>query len=101
MIIMYNAINIMYPDEMSREEAISYVDEELGLNPKMRLASIEIKLSSDKTDVELQPIYDTITRVRRITGYLSTLPKFNDAKRAEERDRVSHFDNLPIWPRED
>ena len=32
-----------------------------------------------------------IERIRRITGYLAgTLERFNDAKRAEERDRVKH-----------
>lgn len=32
-------------------------------------------------------------RIRRITGYLvGTLDRFNDAKRAEERDRVKHLD---------
>lgn len=31
-------------------------------------------------------------RIRRITGYLAgTLEKWNDAKRAEERDRVKHL----------
>ena len=31
-------------------------------------------------------------RIRRITGYLvGTLDRFNDAKRAEERDRVKHL----------
>lgn len=31
-------------------------------------------------------------RIRRITGYLvGTVERFNDAKRAEERDRVKHF----------
>ncbi|WP_294448109.1 anaerobic ribonucleoside-triphosphate reductase [uncultured Mailhella sp.] len=30
-------------------------------------------------------------RIRRITGYLTgTLDRWNDAKRAEERDRVKH-----------
>ena len=30
-------------------------------------------------------------RIRRITGYLVvTMDKWNDAKRAEERDRVKH-----------
>lgn len=30
-------------------------------------------------------------RIRRITGYLvGTLDRWNDAKRAEERDRVKH-----------
>ena len=33
-------------------------------------------------------------RIRRITGYLvGTLDRFNDGKRAEERDRVKH--NVP------
>ena len=31
-------------------------------------------------------------RIRRVTGYLvGTLDRFNDAKRAEERDRVKHI----------
>lgn len=31
-------------------------------------------------------------RIRRITGYLvGTLDRFNDAKRAEEHDRVKHM----------
>jgi anaerobic ribonucleoside-triphosphate reductase len=31
-------------------------------------------------------------RIRRITGYLTgTLDRWNDAKRAEEKDRVKHF----------
>ena len=31
-------------------------------------------------------------RIRRITGYLvGTIDKWNDAKKAEEHDRVKHF----------
>ncbi len=31
-------------------------------------------------------------RIRRVTGYLvGTLDRFNNAKRAEERDRVKHM----------
>ena len=31
-------------------------------------------------------------RIRRITGYLvGTMERWNDAKRAEERDRVKHI----------
>lgn len=31
-------------------------------------------------------------RIRRITGYLvGTLDRFNDAKRAEEHDRIKHM----------
>ncbi|MDR3092047.1 MAG: anaerobic ribonucleoside-triphosphate reductase [Clostridiales bacterium] len=32
-----------------------------------------------------------ISRVRRITGYLSTLDRFNDSKLAEERNRQVHY----------
>jgi ribonucleoside-triphosphate reductase len=31
-----------------------------------------------------------ISRVRRITGYLSTLDRFNDSKKAEEKSREKH-----------
>ncbi|MGI6677552.1 MAG: anaerobic ribonucleoside-triphosphate reductase [Dehalobacterium sp.] len=34
---------------------------------------------------------NAIRRVRRITGYFSTVDRFNDAKRAELKDRVAHF----------
>lgn len=33
---------------------------------------------------------DDIRRIRRITGYLSTIDRFNDAKQAELADRVKH-----------
>lgn len=36
-------------------------------------------------------------RIRRITGYLvGTLDRFNDAKRAEEKDRVKHV-RMEAW----
>ena len=35
-------------------------------------------------------------RIRRITGYLvGTMDRWNDAKRAEEQDRVKHDLSLP------
>ena len=40
---------------------------------------------------ELAGVGVKFQRIRRITGYLvGTLDRFNDAKRAEERDRVKH-----------
>ena len=36
-------------------------------------------------------------RIRRITGYLvGTTDRFNNAKRAEERDRVKHCSLTPL-----
>ena len=43
------------------------------------------KCGREEGDIKFQ-------RIRRITGYLvGTLDRFNDAKKAEERDRVKHF----------
>jgi ribonucleoside-triphosphate reductase len=37
-------------------------------------------------------------RIRRITGYLvGTMDKWNNAKKAEERDRVKHVANAEKW----
>ena len=81
-----------FPDGMSEEEAAEYVKrgkEKYGKS----LKGIEIKLSDDGQDALLY--YDVppvnFQRLRRITGYLvGTLDRWNNAKRAEERDRVKH-----------
>lgn len=53
--------------------------------------SMEITVDGEYVDIAYQ--FDPVPfhRVRRITGYLvGTLNRFNNAKRAEERDRVKH-----------
>lgn len=52
----------------------------------------EIFIERDKGQVrELYNRRVPFDRIRRITGYLvGTLDRFNDAKRAEEHDRVKH-----------
>lgn len=52
----------------------------------------EIFIERDKGQVrELYNGKVPFDRIRRITGYLvGTLDRFNDAKRAEEHDRVKH-----------
>ena len=73
--------------EISAEEARSYFS--LMKSPEKRLVELDIKIKDD--DVLLTPHYDTIVRVRRITGYLSNVKNFNAAKRHEQSDRVKHF----------
>ena len=44
-------------------------------------------------DVDLDYVFQpqNFERIRRITGYLvGTLDRFNDAKAAEEKDRIKH-----------
>lgn len=56
------------------------------------LKKIEVVRCADgSVDVHYELQGPKFERIRRITGYLSgTLDTWNDAKRAEERDRVKH-----------
>ena len=70
--------------EMSQAEINSYIDRAQKLYPEKTIQTIDLKIDGDFVDVPFQ-------RIRRITGYLvGTLDRFNDAKRAEVRDRVKH-----------
>ncbi len=52
---------------------------------------IDIALDGDYVDLSYHYHNQPFDRIRRITGYLvGTLDRFNNAKRAEERDRVKH-----------
>ena len=52
---------------------------------------MDVTLDGDFVDLKYQFSPQPFERIRRITGYLvGTLDRFNDAKRAEERDRVKH-----------
>lgn len=52
---------------------------------------LEITLDGDYVDLNYRFVPQNFERIRRITGYLvGTVDRFNDAKRAEERDRVKH-----------
>ena len=81
-----------YPQGMTENEAKAYVERgKKKYGDKLRC--IEIKLSEDEQDALLY--YDVppthFQRLRRITGYLvGTLDRWNNGKRAEEKDRVKH-----------
>ena len=61
--------------------------EKYGREPE----SMDIAVDGDYVDVSYVFGAAPFQRIRRITGYLvGTLDRFNDAKRAEERDRVKH-----------
>ncbi|WP_294484324.1 anaerobic ribonucleoside-triphosphate reductase [uncultured Ruminococcus sp.] len=53
----------------------------------------ELTLTINGNYVDIRYNYDTVPfeRIRRITGYLvGTLDRFNDAKKAEESQRIKH-----------
>lgn len=58
------------------------------MHPNATLVGVKVL---DEENVELIYQAPPFERIRRITGYLvGTLDRWNDAKRAEEHDRVKH-----------
>ena len=78
-------------DDLTRAEAANYVDY-VRARKKEPLKRIEVVGCADgKVDVDYELRGPKFERIRRITGYLTgTLDSWNNAKRAEERDRVKH-----------
>ncbi len=76
--------------DIPREELTRYVSR--GRDKyAAALHSIDIAVDGDYVGITYHYSDKPFERIRRITGYLvGTLDRFNDAKRAEERDRVKH-----------
>lgn len=76
--------------DVSEEEIqkyVKYAEDKYGSQLEELLVDVQEE-NVNLSYVLRQPSFE---RVRRITGYLvGTLDKWNDAKRAEERDRVKH-----------
>lgn len=76
---------------VSEEEARAYIQRAHEKYPHSKLDFLKLDVEGDEVGItyEFEPV--PFDRVRRITGYLvGTLDRFNDGKRAEERDRVKH-----------
>lgn len=78
---------------MDSREITYYAQHIRNNNPGMEIDSLNLTICDDgyvDADYILKPI--PVERIRRITGYLvGTVDRFNNAKRAEERDRVKHM----------
>ena len=72
------------------KEMQAYVDY-LEKKYNRKLKSLEVTIDGEFADLNYEFEPAPFERIRRITGYLvGTLDRFNDAKRAEEHDRVKH-----------
>lgn len=77
--------------EMSKEEQQAYADHVTKNNPNYKITDLEISIDGDSVNLRYDKKPIPFVRLRRITGYLTTtLDKWNDGKRAEEKDRVKH-----------
>ena len=76
--------------ELPQEEINAYVTRaksKFGREP----FGMDIKVDGEYVELSYDFGTQPFQRIRRITGYLvGTLDRFNNAKRAEEHDRVKH-----------
>ena len=79
-------------EKISEEEINAYVKYVQSKYPEKEITSLDLNVDGDYVDLSYTFENDIpFERIRRITGYLvGTLDRFNDGKRAEERDRVKH-----------
>ena len=71
-------------------EAQAYV-EYLENKFNRKVSKLDINIDGEFADLSYELEHVPFERIRRITGYLvGTIDHWNDAKSAEERDRVKH-----------
>ena len=89
--MVVNGIQVTADPRLSREEINQYITEEKQLwdSRNKQLGQIELSIEQDEVVVKATE-KSPIRRVRRITGYLSSIDNFNDAKVAECTDRAKH-----------
>ena len=51
---------------------------------------LKIKIDGENVDLETHMKSKGFERVRRVTGYLNVVERFNNAKQSEVKDRVPH-----------
>ena len=78
-------------DDMNDREVIQYIDI-IEREHKQKPTQLVITMDDgDNVNLDYTIAGEKFERIRRITGYLvGTTDRFNNAKRAEERDRVKH-----------
>lgn len=77
--------------ELPQAEIDNYVQYLKSKNPGRSLQYVNIEVDGDFVNLTYELDPEPFERIRRITGYLvGTTDRWNNAKRAEERDRVKH-----------
>ena len=76
--------------DIDQKEKQGYIDYVQKKNPGQQIKYITVKLDGDYVDLKYEVVPIPFERIRRITGYLSEVKQFNDAKQDELKDRVKH-----------
>ncbi len=92
MVVNGTDVTVKGIENISEQEILAYMDHIHQDNRNDEIETLEISAEEGGNvalDYTLRP--PQFQRIRRITGYLvGTLDRFNNAKRAEEHDRVKH-----------
>ena len=81
----------MLPSERDEGNPVSGGNRRLCGSCAPEVLSMDIAVDGDEVELSYDFGNVPFQRIRRITGYLvGTLDRFNNAKRAEEHDRVKH-----------
>ncbi len=92
MIVNGTEIIIKDLEGVSEQEILAYMDYIHQENPSDEIGTLELSPADGghiALEYTLRP--PKFQRIRRITGYLvGTIDRWNNAKRAEEHDRVKH-----------
>lgn len=76
---------------LPKQEIDYYTQAALKKYPNRRITAIDFDVDGEYVNATYHFSDQPFERIRRITGYLvGTLDRFNNAKRAEESDRVKH-----------
>ena len=77
---------------IGKEELEAYVARASEKYPIGTVQALDIPLDGDCVDLQYHLTPRPFSRIRRITGYLvGDMSHWNNAKAAEERDRVKHI----------
>lgn len=92
MVQIIDGIRVVADEAITEEEVMSAVAAEKEYWAAQHKLLGEIQITVDGDELVIRSLEKSpIKRIRRITGYLSTDDRFNDAKQAELADRVNHF----------
>ena len=84
-----DGITLRSTEPLDEKEAQAYASRARSLFNNVKRVNVEI--DGDEVVLSYDLAQGNFERIRRITGYLvGTLDRFNNAKRAEERERVKH-----------
>lgn len=83
-------MSVIITGNASPQEAQAYV-EYLQEKYNRKLETLDVQIDGDYANLDFTFSHVPFERIRRITGYLvGTMDNWNDAKAAEEADRVKH-----------